>query len=415
MRLIVYISFFLRFGTCSLPFVGDICERERLRGKVYLIVPHQRLKRKLFLAILNRKLHGLILFLHYCREALDVFSPRQLRLMMALNPWDRRMAYGAQIQEEVKAREAQLKNFFSNIEVAIRKFSASSSQTMKWQQEELTLSSLLTTTSAKVHASFLDSVNTRGALDALSDLIKGTNVYLASRQSSEGPSPQALLLRQCGAVVTRTLSVMGLTESDKLGMDGGSSEGQGDKRLHGILDAFSEFRDDIRSLAKRGAENSAYLTSCDRVRDEGMVELGVRLEDTPDGGSVWKLDDPEVLIKERDQKLAAIAANARKKLNSKLENLTREIAKFEKLEALPSPQEAVSAKYSKFNSDGYPTHDKEGNELEGKAIDKAKKDVDKGKKVRAPYEKKIAELGPNFLDDMRAQLSGLQSQLAELA
>ena len=32
-----------------------------------------------------------------------------------------------------------------------------------------------------------------------------------------------------------------------------------------------------------------------RVRDDTLVELGVRLEDKPDGSSVWKPEDPAVL------------------------------------------------------------------------------------------------------------------------
>lgn len=36
-----------------------------------------------------------------------------------------------------------------------------------------------------------------------------------------------------------------------------------------------------------------------RVRDDTLVELGIRLEDKPDGSSVWKQDDPEVLRAEQ--------------------------------------------------------------------------------------------------------------------
>lgn len=36
-----------------------------------------------------------------------------------------------------------------------------------------------------------------------------------------------------------------------------------------------------------------------RVRDGTLVELGIRLEDRPDGSSVWKPDDPAVLRAEQ--------------------------------------------------------------------------------------------------------------------
>ena len=348
------------------------------------------------------------------REALTVFTPRQLRLMMALNPWDRRMAYGVQVQEEVKARESQLKNFFSNVDVAIRK-SSQSDHPQKWYQEEISLSQACQSASAAIHASFLDSINTRGALDACADLIKATNLYLSSRRGIDGPIAQPLLLRQCAALVTKTLSVMGLTPFtwDVLGMDDlGSNDSASGKKTDSILDVFSEFRDKVRNLAKTGAVPGEYLKCCDCVRDDALVDLGVRLEDTADGASVWKMDDPAVLKKEREEKLAAIASAARKKLETKIENLKRDIAKFEKLEALPSPQESLSSKYSAFGHDGYPTADADGNALEGKAVDKAKKEIEKAKKVRQPYEKKVSEQGPGFLDDMKNQLAQLESELA---
>lgn len=36
-----------------------------------------------------------------------------------------------------------------------------------------------------------------------------------------------------------------------------------------------------------------------RVRDDTLVDLGIRLEDKPDGSSVWKPEDPAVLRQEQ--------------------------------------------------------------------------------------------------------------------
>lgn len=49
------------------------------------------------------------------------------------------------------------------------------------------------------------------------------------------------------------------------------------------------------------------------MRDEDLINLGVRLEDRPGAPSVWKRDDPEVLQQElRDKQAAADQAKARK-------------------------------------------------------------------------------------------------------
>ena len=42
----------------------------------------------------------------------------------------------------------------------------------------------------------------------------------------------------------------------------------------------------------------------DKLRDHDLVEVGVRLEDRPDGKAIWKLEDKAVLIKEREEKVA---------------------------------------------------------------------------------------------------------------
>eukprot|EP00889_Picochlorum_renovo_P002290 jgi/Picre1/29320/NNA_004710.t1 len=304
------------------------------------------------------------------REALTTFTPRQLRLMMALNPWDRRMAYGVQVQEEVKSREAQLKNFFSNVEVVIRKSTNSVNHPQKWFEEEMTLSEAYKSAAASIHTSFLDSINTRGALDAVSELIKATNVYLSARSGSDGQIPQPMLLRQCAALVTRTLSVM-----------------EASKRTDSILDALSEFRDKVRNLAK-SKSNPENILHVDCLRDDALVEIGVRLEDKADGTSVWKIDDPATLRKERDEKIAA-RPRSRKETDNKWENLKREIEKFAKIESLPSLQESLSAKYAKFDADGFPTHNAEGQPLEGKAIDKRRKKLKRPKKSEFRTRKRL--------------------------
>lgn len=326
------------------------------------------------------------------------------------------MAYGEQVREEMKAREAQLRNFFSNVDVAMRRATPSGPQ--KWLEEEQTLAAAQQAAAATVHARLLDSIDTRGAIDAVSDLIKAVNLYLAVRQDAASPPPQALLLRQCAAFVTKTLSVFGLAPSagDALGMgDAGSSGSGDDAKAAAVLDAFCTFRDDMRRLARAAAPHKDLLACCDAVRDGTMADLGVRLEDLPEGGSVWKKEDPAVLRAEREEKAAAAAAAVVKKVRSKADAARREVEKFEKLVALPSIPDALGDKYSRFDpATEEPTHDAAGVALEGKALDKARKDFEKAKKVRVPLDKKVAEAGPGFLDDLRKEVEALEAQLVAL-
>lgn len=68
----------------------------------------------------------------------------------------------------------------------------------------------------------------------------------------------------------------------------------------------------------------AILSLCDKVRDEDLVEIGVRCEDRPNERSRWILvDDREGLKRERDEKKARAEADKRKKLENKIGILVR--------------------------------------------------------------------------------------------
>ncbi|KAG2442848.1 hypothetical protein HXX76_002927 [Chlamydomonas incerta] len=417
------------------------------------------------------------------REALATFNARQLRIMFCLQPWNKTMLYGEQSRSEMKAREAQLRNFFGNVDAAIRNTSVNTNE-QRWTTEDFDLNNRILATQAAVDAALRDNINTPAVMDALSDLIKAVNKYLADK--SEPGAARALLLRKAAAFVTRILSVFGIVDgpSDRLGFtETSSSASSNDAAAARYLDALAAFRDEVRGLAKAkaaaaelvaavgqlregvlggmgvkvesgasdrsswsaadpanrpGATSTSYidtvvafadqvqslasssaapgdvLAACDQLRDTTLVDLGVRLEDRPDGKAVWKLDDPATMREEIAARAAAAASAARKKLESAVDRKAKELEKLEGLAALPSIQEALSDKYSKFDAaSGEPTHDKEGNALEGKAKDKARKDFEKAAKVREPLSKKLAE-DPAALDKMKAEVEELRKQLAAL-
>jgi cysteinyl-tRNA synthetase len=338
--------------------------------------------------------------------------------MMVLAPWERRMAYGEQVREEVRAREASLRNFFANVDVALRRGGPEAGP-QKWGPDEAALQAALAAAQAEAHARLLDSIDTRGAMDALGDIVKAVNLYLAPRQEGKGALPGALLLRACAAYVTRILSAFGLAPApgDAPGLGGGGeAEGGGaGGRAAAVLDAFCGFRDGVRRLARAGAPHRELLAACDGVRDGAMVDLGVRLEDAADGGSVWKADDPATLRAERAEKARAAAEARAKKLRARAEAARREADKFEKLAALPPPAAALADKYGAFDpGSGDPTHDAGGAPLEGKALEKGRKEAERLRRVRAPLEKKLAEEGPGFIEALRAEAEALEAQLEAL-
>lgn len=75
----------------------------------------------------------LLLLLRH-REALQQFSARQLRLMFIMNPWNKTVSYGETMRAEMRAREQAIKNFFQNVDVALREAAGREAQTSaKWE------------------------------------------------------------------------------------------------------------------------------------------------------------------------------------------------------------------------------------------------------------------------------------------
>jgi cysteinyl-tRNA synthetase len=120
-----------------------------------------------------------------------------------------------------------------------------------------------------VHAALLDNINTPATVETLKELVSATNVYL-SKTSARNVRP--LLVDSAARFVTTTLACLGVAEPSggigfgEIGADaddktkkGGSAE----EAMAPALDALVKFRDEIRALAKTGADKAAIMRACD--------------------------------------------------------------------------------------------------------------------------------------------------------
>ena len=57
----------------------------------------------------------------YHREALQDFSASQLRLMFAMQAWNKEMTFGKTMKEEMAAKEHGFKHFFNNVDILLRR------------------------------------------------------------------------------------------------------------------------------------------------------------------------------------------------------------------------------------------------------------------------------------------------------
>jgi cysteinyl-tRNA synthetase len=68
------------------------------------------------------------------------------------------------------------------------------------------------------------------------------------------------------------------------------------------MNALSKYRDQVKNSASD--DPKALFKISDELRDDILPYLGIRLEDKGKAASIWKYEKPEILIKERDAKIA---------------------------------------------------------------------------------------------------------------
>ena len=343
------------------------------------------------------------------RQALQEHTPRQLRLMFLMQPWNKPMNYSDQTVDDAKAKERYFYNFFGAAKSVLRRDFVAERQ--GWTAADRALSESLLQAQEKVHQSLLDNFKTYEAIQTLVDLVQECNKYMAAEEEEE--KPKNLLVKKVAMYVTKILRVFGTVEGcDDIGFGDSSTGGGGSKEavVGPFVDAFVQFREKVRVAARSKSSPGELLAHCDDVRDTALASLGVRVEDSTET-SVWKMDDPEVIRKEVEEKRRKAAEVAAKKRQSKIDRLEQELAKL-KLAAVP-PAElfktgAQADKWGSYDDSGKPTTTKEGEPLsksQQKATAKELKNHEKS------HEKLVKAAGEKGVD---AHLAALARDLEQI-
>ena len=305
------------------------------------------------------------------RACLERYNARQLRLVFLGHRYNSPMNYAEHAMEEAINLDRSFIDFFGNLKATLREISKIDlkARAMKPRAAETELDKELQRRQEAIGNFLADDFDTPGALLEVQNLIRSTNAYI----SGMGSQSNSLLLERIGRFVSKMFKVFGLTTDSMVDIgygDEGSGLGQSRENAVGpILDAFSEFRDSVRSVARKGDVNVSkeVLSLSDAVRDDVLPPLGVRLEDRgADQPSVWKLEDPETLVMEISRKREA---EAQKRAEKERQKAAREAKLREELEkGRISPvnmfrEGEFAGKYSEYDDTGFPVKDHEGKEL----------------------------------------------------
>jgi len=322
------------------------------------------------------------------KDALTRHTARQLRLAFLLHSWKDTLDYSNNTMEMAVQWEKLLNEFFLNVKDVTRYTSDRTEINFyqKWEEDELELNKKFSSAKDSVHASLCDNVDTRGALDAIRDLVGHCNIYIRDKRVSKQEC-NCLLLRDIAAYITWLLRVFGAIPTEEyIGFPIAESEGAMNTEdvVMPYLSVLADFRNNVRSHA-RELKASKILEECDKLRDDILPNVGVRLEDHDDYTSAVKLVNRESLLREKETKKVAEAAKAAEKERKKAEQAA--ILAERDAQRKIKPWEmflSETDKYSKFDDKGIPTHDAEGKEL-------SKGQIKKLQKLQQNQEKKYSE------------------------
>jgi cysteinyl-tRNA synthetase len=180
----------------------------------------------------------------------------------------------------------------------------------------------------------------------------------------------------------------------------------------GVLASLHEAIVAAATAGDGAAAAVAARAATDATRNDTLAAAGVRLEDAPDGGSCWFPEDPAVLAAEAAARRSAEAGGRARKARAAVDAAAREVAKLDLARQQPRPEEALKDKYSKFGPGGDPTHGADGAELDAKAAAKAKKEADKKRRARAPWDDALAK-DPQAWERAQAKLVDAKEAAAE--
>lgn len=321
------------------------------------------------------------------KDALKLFSPRQLRLAFAMQQWNNPLDFKMSMPH-VKALESTLTNFFRNVK-ALERDQTQTDASKHFSQPELDLVSELRRTKAEVHAAFCDSLNTPLALQLLAQLVQKCNEYISRTEPQFEPKYEPLV--SVGVYVTRILNVVGFETDAYLGWASEEAGGNREETALPFVQVASALRDAVRALAIKDSSvpSAELLNLCDKVRDVDLFELGVAIDDRgADQSSLVKFlseDEKQEVLAQRLEAVKLAEEKKQKKAAAAALRAKQEAEKREKAR-VPAKDMFVNLKeYSKFNEFGLPTHDSSGEPLSKSAIKKLQKLYDQQDKLHKQY------------------------------
>eukprot|EP00762_Andalucia_godoyi_P000237 ANDGO_02257.mRNA.1 Cysteine--tRNA ligase len=267
------------------------------------------------------------------RSILERFTANQIRMFCALHKYEAPVDYSENAMERCVSIEKIFSEYFSNTKIYLRSVLKENGAVLKHEKyvaADFNMQKTLSAAQIAIDHAFRDNFNIPLAMENLQDLVRASNAYV-----STGVSKPNLVLG-VAQFVARMMSLFGFTDnldataSLRLAASQATDSNVSKEVIVGpYLDALAQFRGQVRSLAREKQLPTAFLELCDDLRDNVLLDIGVRLEDAQ-GVLAWKLGDPKEFRAERQRTLDAAEAKRKAKEEAKLKAAEKEQAKREK-------------------------------------------------------------------------------------
>ena len=325
-------------------------------------------------------------------DFISLYSPNVFRLYFCNSKWDMDMDFTENGLSMSNANDKKITEFFQNIKVWARENDLK--RDLKFDAEDSALNKFFNESKKNIHQFFCDNFNTPGVVTSVLELIKKTYEY--HDKCEQKKSLKLHLVYGIAKYISDILKCLGLVYNTEFVDYFRLSESDGGKNAEEILTPFinviTDFRGEVKESCIADKDVKKVLNICDKLRDEVLPNLGVRIEDKGNKEkSVWKFFDKEEYLKEKEKE-KELKENKKKQKEAEAKEREHKLSLTAK-----EYFATLTDKYSEFDSEGIPIKNAKGNELSKEQYNKLKKEFAKHDKQHQKWleqqEKKKAEGG----------------------
>lgn len=315
------------------------------------------------------------------QEALEIFNPKEIRMLFLNKKFFSGMDYSKETMDDAKKKFASFNAFFNTIASKIRARRDQPFKVEKWEEIEHQLFKDYKEVQFETDKALRNNIDTPKVIKIFGDLRNKVNKYLLERKDDF----REPLIFQIANYMTNIFKTFGLIFPNNIGFQTSDAD---TSKLDDLIDTLSKFRDSIRAQAKK-KEN--VLPVCDKLRDDILPHLGIKLEDQPNGVASWKRDDPKIILLQIERERELLEKKRKEKEERKrlaAEKKAKQLAQM-KIDPKEMFKKLPELEGFEFDEAGIPIKDASGVEIPKKKKKKYMKQWKAQKKKHDKYLKSL--------------------------